>query len=99
MKLSILNQVPVSTGDTSNKALEDAITLAINADKWGYHRYWVAEHHDLYGLACPNPDVLLGIIGVKTQRIRNGAGAVLVQVYEAYGVVETCNVVVALYRY
>lgn len=97
MKLSILNQVPVSTGDTSNKALEDAITLAINTDKWGYHRYWVAEHHDLYGLACPNPDVLLGIIGVKTKRIRIGAGAVLLPYYKPYRVAETYNLLATLY--
>src|SRR5699024_12562655 len=86
MKLSILNQVPVSADDTSQQALEDAITLAIHADKWGYQRYWVAEHHDLYGLACPNPDVLLGIIGAKTQRIRIGAGAVLLPYYKPYRV-------------
>ena len=97
MKLSILNQVPVSADDTSQQALEDAITLAIHADKWGYQRYWVAEHHDLYGLACPNPDVLLGIIGTKTKRIRIGAGAVLLPYYKPYRVAETYNLLATLY--
>src|SRR5699024_413851 len=97
MKLSILNQVPVSTVDTSNRAVEDAITLAITTDNWGDHRYCGAEHHDLYGLAWPNPDVLLGIIGVKTKRIRIGAGAVLLPYYKPYRVAETYNLLATLY--
>ena len=77
MKLSILDQSPISTGKTAKDALEATIELATLADQWGYHRYWVAEHHDLDGLASPAPDILLGIIGSKTRKIRIGSGAVL----------------------
>uniref|UniRef100_UPI0030168DD7 LLM class flavin-dependent oxidoreductase n=1 Tax=Oceanobacillus massiliensis TaxID=1465765 RepID=UPI0030168DD7 len=81
MKLSILDQAPVSSGRSSREALEATIQLAKIADRIGYTRYWVAEHHDLDGLASPAPDILLGIIGSQTERIRIGSGAVLLPNY------------------
>lgn len=97
MKLSILDQVPIPSGASAKSALESSIQLAIEAEKLGYHRYWVAEHHNLTGLACPNPDVMLGIIGSKTNTIRIGAGAVLLPHYKPYKVVETYHLLATLY--
>ncbi|RLL46558.1 LLM class flavin-dependent oxidoreductase [Oceanobacillus piezotolerans] len=97
MKLSILDQAPISKGKTAKEALEATIDLASNADKWGYNRYWIAEHHDLDGLASPVPDILLGIIGQKTEKIRLGSGAVLLPNYQPYHIAEKYNLLATLY--
>src|SRR5699024_12688471 len=75
MKLSILDQAPISSGQSAKEALNATVELAQHAESIGYERFWVAEHHDLYGLASPNPAVMLGIIGAQTVTIRIGAGA------------------------
>lgn len=97
MKLSILDQSPIATGRTPQEALNASVELAGLADELGYTRYWIAEHHDFAGLACPNPDVMLGIIGSQTERIRIGAGAVLLPHYKPYKVAETYNLLATLF--
>lgn len=97
MKLSILDQSPVSNGKTPKDALEATIALAELADVLGYKRYWVAEHHDFAGLASPAPDIVLGIIGSKTKQIRIGSGAVLLPNYRPYHIAERYNMLASLY--
>lgn len=97
MKLSILDQAPISSGQTAQEALKDSITLAQHGERLGYHRYWIAEHHDLFGLACPNPDVMLGVIGSQTTTIKIGAGAVLLPYYKPFRVAETYNLLATLF--
>src|SRR5690625_7043785 len=76
MKVSILDQSPVSSGMSERDALLTSIRLAQHAEKLGYERFWIAEHHDLFGLACSNPSVMLSAIGAQTNTIKIGAGAV-----------------------
>src|SRR5699024_469701 len=71
--------------------------MAHHAEKLGYERFWIAAHHDLYGLASPNPAVMLGIIGAQTEKIRIGAGAVLLPYYKPFHVAETYNLLETLY--
>lgn len=97
MKLSILDQVPIPNGKTAKEALEATIELAKFADELGYHRYWIAEHHDMEGLASPAPDIVLGIIGSKTKRIRIGSGAVLLPNYRPYNVAERYNLLATMF--
>jgi len=97
MKLSILDQSPVSSGYTPREALEATLELASFADKLGYTRYWAAEHHDLEGLASPAPDIMLGMIGQKTENIRIGSGAVLLPNYRPYNVAERYNLLATLF--
>ena len=97
MKLSILDQVPISNGKSAKEAIEATIELAQLAEKLGYERYWVAEHHDFKGLASPAPDIILGIIGSKTKRIRIGSGAVLLPNYQPFNIVERYNMLATLY--
>ncbi|WP_085994392.1 LLM class flavin-dependent oxidoreductase [Oceanobacillus senegalensis] len=97
MKLSILDQSPISKGGTAKEALEATIELAKMADKLGFSRYWVAEHHNLSGLASPAPDILLGIIGSQTNRIRIGSGAVLLPNYSSFHIAERYNELATLY--
>lgn len=97
MKLSILDQAPISSNQTAQEALQASVQLARLGDALGFERFWIAEHHDLFGLACPNPDVMLGVIGAQTERIRIGAGAVLLPYYKPYRVAETYNLLQTLY--
>src|SRR5699024_11817134 len=97
MKLSILDQSSISDGQTAQDALQNSIALAKLGEKLGYERFWVAEHHDLFGLACPNPAVVLGIIGAQTEKIRLGAGAVLLPYYKPFHVAETYHLLSTLF--
>lgn len=97
MKLSILDQSPVPSGLTEKDALEMTIRLAKHGEKLGYERFWIVEHHDLFGLACPNPSVMISAIGAQTERIRLGAGAVLLPYYQPFHIAETYNLLATLY--
>src|SRR5690625_1214447 len=97
MKLSILDQAPISSGKTAYDALQTSIKLAQLGESLGYERYWIAEHHDLFGLASPNPDVMIGAIGMVTNTIKIGAGAVLLPYYKPFRVAETYNLLATLY--
>ncbi|WNQ13861.1 MsnO8 family LLM class oxidoreductase [Paenibacillus aurantius] len=97
MKLSVLDLVPVYPGCRPEEALRQAAELAQLADRVGYTRYWAAEHHDMAGLACPAPEVLLSHIGALTERIRLGSGAVLLPHYKPIKLAETFRLLSALY--
>ncbi|MBM7703596.1 LLM class flavin-dependent oxidoreductase [Metabacillus iocasae] len=97
MKLSILDQAPISVGQTPQEALEDAKKLAQVGEQLGYERYWIAEHHDLPGLACSAPEVMLGYLGAATTSIRLGSGAVLLPHYKPYKVAEMYNMLATLF--
>lgn len=97
MRLSILDQSPISAGKTAKEALAASVALAQTAEKLGYTRYWIAEHHDMDGLACPSPDVMLGVIGAQTEKIIIGAGAVLLPHYKPFRVAEKYNLLATLF--
>ncbi len=97
MKLSLLDLVPLLEGADAAAALAQARRLAQAAEKLGYSRYWAAEHHDMPGLACPAPEVLLSHIGAHTERIRLGSGALLLPHYKPIKVAETFRLLAALY--
>lgn len=97
MKLSILDQVPVPENTEVEEAFSETVNLAKIADNLGYSRYWIAEHHDFAGLACPNPDTLMTLIGSQTNKIKLGAGAVLLPHYSPYKIAETYNLLSVLF--
>src|SRR5213080_3746445 len=75
--LSILDLSVVTTGTRPAAALRNSIDLARHADRLGYIRYWLAEHHNLSSVASPAPDIMIGQIAAVTQRIRVGSGGVM----------------------
>jgi len=75
--LSILDLVPVRTGQTTAQALAATRSLARAADRLGYRRYWLAEHHNLPAVAATNPPVLVAMVAAATERIRVGSGGVM----------------------
>lgn len=96
LRLSILDQSPVPTGVSPAGALANSIELARLGDRLGYHRYWVAEHHGMEGLASTAPEVLLARLTGETARIRLGSGAVLLPHYSPMKVAETFRMLHAL---
>ncbi len=97
LRLSVLDQSPVSAGSTPGAALQNTIDLARVADALGFHRYWISEHHAMDVLASPAPEVLLARVGVETSRIRLGSGGIMLPHYSAFKVAETFRVLHALY--
>ena len=77
LNLSVLDLVPLRSGQTSTGALAAAIGLAQTADSLGYSRYWVAEHHNMSSVASTNPPVIMGILAARTERIRVGSGGIM----------------------
>lgn len=81
---------------TAGDALRNSIDLARTADRLGYTRYWVAEHHGTPMLACMSPEALIGPIGLATTRIRVGSGGVMLPHYSPLKVAETFRMLAAL---
>ncbi|MGI8624723.1 MAG: LLM class flavin-dependent oxidoreductase [Solirubrobacteraceae bacterium] len=97
MRLSVLDQSPVSEGSTGAQALANTLDLARLTDALGYHRYWLAEHHGAAMLAGPAPEALIGPVAAATSRIRVGSGGVMLPHYSPFKVAETFSVLAALY--
>ena len=98
MKLSVLDPSPIPSGSTAGDALRNSIDLAARCEKFGYHRYWVAEHHNTGGLAGSAPEILIGHIASATSTIRVGSGGVMLAHYAPYKVAETFRVLASLHR-
>jgi luciferase family oxidoreductase group 1 len=96
-RLSVLDQSPVSEGSSGSQALQNTIDLAQLADRLGYHRYWVAEHHGGPMLAGPSPEALIGPIAAATERIRVGSGGVMLPHYSPLKVAETFSLLSGLF--
>jgi luciferase family oxidoreductase group 1 len=97
LKLSILDQSPVISGHSPAAAVAATLELARQAEKLGYHRYWLAEHHAIAALADPCPEVLLARLGAETQRLRIGTGGVLLPYYSPFKVAEVFRMLESLY--
>jgi luciferase family oxidoreductase group 1 len=86
--LSVLDQSPVRKGGTPAEAIAETIELAELCDRLGYHRYWLAEHHSTGSLAAASPEILIGHVASRTQRIRVGSGGVMLTHYAPMKVAE-----------
>ncbi|MFC7440805.1 LLM class flavin-dependent oxidoreductase [Laceyella putida] len=97
IKLSVLDQSPIPEGKSAVEALADTTRLAQEAEKLGYRRFWVSEHHFTRSLAGSSPEVLISHLGAKTETIRVGSGGVMLPHYSPYKVAENFKVLEALY--
>ncbi|MRX70753.1 MsnO8 family LLM class oxidoreductase [Bacillus lacus] len=77
IKYSVLDLAPVIEGSTPAESFKHTMDLAQHAEKWGYHRYWVAEHHNMEGVASSATSVLIGYIAGGTSTIRVGSGGIM----------------------
>lgn len=97
IKLSILDQSPISEGSSAREALKETALLAKKAEAWGYHRFWVSEHHDTPTLAGASPEILMAHLASVTNTIRIGSGGVMLPHYSAYKVAENFKLLTALF--
>ncbi|WP_372917633.1 LLM class flavin-dependent oxidoreductase [Salegentibacter sp.] len=97
IKLSILDQSIVRTGNTAQEALQETITTAKLADKLGYHRFWLSEHHNSKFIAGSAPEVILSRLGAETKNIRLGSGGIMLPNHSAFKVAENFRTLEALY--
>jgi luciferase family oxidoreductase group 1 len=97
LRLSVLDQAPISEGSTGAEALTNSVDLAGWTDALGYHRYWVAEHHGTPMLACASPEALIGPIAAATSRLRVGSGGVMLPHYSPLKVAESFSLLSGLY--
>jgi luciferase family oxidoreductase group 1 len=75
--LSVLDLAPITQGSDAATALKHSLELARHAERWGYRRYWVAEHHNMPGIASAATSVVIGYLAGGTQTIRVGAGGIM----------------------
>ena len=95
--LSVLDLAPVPAGGTSRQALADSVALAREVERLGYHRFWVAEHHGMPGVASSAPAVLIGAVAAATERIRVGSGGVMLPNHAPLVVAEQFGTLEALH--
>ena len=94
-RLAVLDLAPIVEGGDARKALRNSLDLAQHAEAWGYERYWVAEHHNMRGIASAATAVVIGHIAGGTSSIRVGAGGVMLPnhaplvVAEQFGTLES----------
>ena len=96
-ELSVLDVSPVSSGSNSAQALRNTLDLARLTDRLGYERYWLAEHHNLPIIASSAPEVMIGHVANVTERIRIGAGGIMLPNHAPLKVAETFRVLEALH--
>lgn len=95
--LSILDLAPVPEGATPEQAFKSSLDLAQHAEKWGYQRYWLAEHHNMMGIASAATSVLIGYIASGTQRIRLGSGGIMLPNHSPLVIAEQFGTLATLY--
>lgn len=95
--LSVLDLSPVSSGRTGADALRETVELAKTAETLGYRRFWVAEHHNLPSVTSSAPVVMMATVAASTQRIRVGAGGVMLLNHSPLQVAEQFRVLEALH--
>jgi luciferase family oxidoreductase group 1 len=95
--LSVLDLVPVGEGSTASAALAGSVKLARLAERLGYLRVWVAEHHNMPGIASSSPPVLIAHLAACTETIRVGAGGVMLPNHASLVVAEQFGMLEALH--
>jgi len=97
IKLSVLDQTPIRRGSNANEALQESIQLAKLADRLGYTRYWLSEHHNISTLAGAAPEVLIARLAGETRRIKFGSGGIMLPNHSTLKVAENFRLLEALY--
>ncbi len=95
--LSVLDLAPIRTGDTAADALRNTLDLAQHCERWGYRRYWLAEHHNMTGIASAATSVAIGYVAGGTRTIRVGAGGVMLPNHSPLVIAEQFGTLESLY--
>ena len=95
--LSVLDLVPVQQGSNPGEALRNSLALAQHAEKLGFTRYWVAEHHNMTGIASAATSVVIGFLAQGTTSIRVGSGGIMLPNHSPLVIAEQFGTLAALY--
>ena len=95
--LSILDLAPVPVGATPGDALRNSRDLAQHAERWGFKRYWLAEHHNMIGIASAATAVVIGYVAGGTRSIRVGSGGIMLPNHSPLVIAEQFGTLEALY--
>jgi luciferase family oxidoreductase group 1 len=96
-QLSVLDQTPIRNGSDAPEALQETIQLARWADRLGYRRYWLSEHHNTTTLAGASPGILIARLAAETKQIRLGSGGIMLPNHSTLKVAEDFRLLEALY--
>ena len=97
IRYSMLDLSPIGQGRTAADALGNSLDLAQHAERWGYHRYWVAEHHNIPGVASAATSVVLGYLAAGTTHLRIGSGGIMLPNHAPLVIAEQFGTLAALY--
>jgi luciferase family oxidoreductase group 1 len=95
--LSILDLAPITQGGGAGLALRNTLDIARHAERWGYHRYWLAEHHNMPGIASAATSVVIGHVAAGTSTIRVGAGGIMLPNHAPLIIAEQFGTLAALF--
>jgi luciferase family oxidoreductase group 1 len=94
---SVLDLAPIAEGSDAGQALRNTRDLAQHAERWGYHRYWLAEHHNMAGIASAATTVVIGHVAAATSRIRVGSGGIMLPNHSPLVIAEQFGTLEALF--
>ena len=97
ISFSILDLAPVAQGSTPAQALRNSLDLARHAERWGYRRYWLAEHHNMVGIASAATAVAIGYIAAGTSTMRVGSGGIMLPNHAPLVIAEQFGTLESLY--
>src|SRR5882757_9346827 len=94
---SVLDLAPINQGSDAAQAFRNTLDLAQHAEEWGYHRYWLAEHHNIPGIASAATSVVIGYIAGGTHTIRVGSGGIMLPNHAPLVIAEQFGTLESLY--
>lgn len=94
---SLLDLAPIPTGSDVTQSLRNSLDLAQHAERWGYHRYWLAEHHNMPGIASAATSVVIGHVASGTSKIRVGSGGIMLPNHAPLVIAEQFGTLESLY--
>src|SRR6202162_4296859 len=96
-RYSVLDLAPVKSGGTIAEAFRNTLDLARHAERWGYTRFWLAEHHNMAGIASAATSVLIGHVAGGTSTLRVGSGGIMLPNHAALVIAEQFGTLETLY--
>src|SRR4051794_37967291 len=97
MRYSLLDLAPIIEGGDAGLAFRNSLDLAQHAERWNYHRFWLAEHHNMPGIASAATSVVIGYIAAGTSTIRVGAGGIMLPNHAPLVIAEQFGTLESLY--
>ena len=96
--LSVLDLAPIVQGGDATRAFHNSRDLAQHVERWGYRRFWLAEHHGMPGIASAATSIVIAHVAAGTSRIRVGAGGIMLPNHSPLVVAEQFGTLESLYR-